>query len=390
MTAWAFLDESGEPNLNLEKGGSTHFAIAAVVVPGIDLPRTREAVESVRARYFQTGPIKSKKVARNLTRRLEILRALSETGVRILGLVVDKRRLDRDSGLRFRQSFMKYLYRFLYERLFRAYPVLHIRADRHGRPEFMASFEAYLQRHCEQTELFATLPEIEFVDSDSEVLVQAADFFAGSLRIAYGDETGEDDARAILSTLRPASLGVQEWPPSVRTQSVLPIAAENDDLDSLVRAAAERSAYSFMADTQEHNDELTRMQVEVLQDFFRALRFENCEHISSDALAENLRERGYSDCSRDTVRRNVIAPMRDREVLIVSSAKGYGLASSLSDVETHVKRMEDEVRPILKRVQILDAQLKLMSLGAVDLLQREQFRYLREMIDHHQELQGRA
>lgn len=384
MTVWAFLDESGDPDIDVEKKGTTtHFALAAVVAEEANLDELRAKIEGLREKHFQRGPMKSKTVGNNLKRRLEILGDLDATGYRTLGLVVDKRRLDRESGLRFRASFMKFISRFMYTKLSRAYPSLHARADEHGTPAFMEGYKRYLHEHCKQLSLTDTGPVVELVEDKSEVLVQAADLVAGSLRVAYSDETSEEAGRAILATLRRASLGLQEWPAVVRTAAALRPANEGEGVDEIVRVAGERTAYAFLAEVAEKDDDVSRMQVEVLQELIGAARFEESGCISRDALAERLRERGYADCTSEYLRRNLIPPMRDREVLIVSSAKGYSIASSLADFDAHLERMEEVVRPILRRVQTMQALLKLASVGKLDLMEQERFRYLRGLLEAH-------
>lgn len=383
MTVWAFLDESGDTNLGVEKGATTHYAVGAIVVQEAGLDELRAKVEAVREKHFRTGPMKSSGVGTNLKRRLTILRELDETGYHMLGLVVDKRRLDRESGLKFRPSFMKFINRFMYTKLFRAYPKLRVRADHHGRPQFEESYEHYLNEHWKQAELFDTRPEIRFVDDKSEVLVQAADLVAGSLRIAYSEGTSLDDARAILSSLRRASFGIQDWPAVPRTAAAMPDPADTVHLDEIVRLVAERSARAFLKSVEENEDELSLMQVELLQELLHASQFAEEQWISGAALAARLQERGYADCTREYVRRSLIAPMRDDKVLIVSSDRGYSLASSVEDVEKYLTRMVDEVSPILKRVETMQVLLKRESFGKVDFMEHGRFRYLQSLVEAH-------
>lgn len=383
MTTWAFLDESGDPNLDVEKGATTHYAVGAVVVEEADLDALRAKVEAVRKHHFQTGPMKSSALRKNPARRLDVLRALDETGYRMLGLVVDKRRLDKESGLKFRASFKKFIDRFMYTKLFRAFPELHVRADRHGRPSFMESFERYLKRDWKQLDLLARPPEIQFVGDESEVLVQAADVVAGSLRVAYEDETSLDDAREILSHFHRASLGIQEWPAAPRSAAALAPVDDPSDFDDIVRRAAEGSAYAFLQASKDEDDPVSLMQVELLQELVRASRFDEEPRIRRDALVAWLHDRGYRDCKSEFVRRQLIGPMRDREVLIVSSAKGYRLASSVGDIDAHLALMESVVGPILGRVAIMQTLLKRVSIGKLDLMAFERFGYLRGLLEAH-------
>lgn len=383
MTVWAFLDESGDTNIGVEKGATTHYAVGAVVVEEPDLDELRAKVDEVRRKYFQSGAMKSSSLAKNPARRLNILRALDETGYRMLGVVVDKRRIDKESGLKYRRSFKKFIDGFMYRKLFRAYPKLRIRADQHGGPRFMESYHRYLTEDQRQLAMHFTPVEIISVDDKSEVLVQAADMVAGSLRIAYGDDTSFEQGREIMSFFHRASFGIEEWPAAPRTVAALAPVDDPSDLDDIVRRAAERSAYAFLKEAGDKDDAVSQMQVEVVQELMYASRFAEEQWVSGAALATRLQERGYAECTREYVRRSLIAPLRDSKVIIASSGRGYSLASSVEDMEKYLTRMVDEVSPILKRVETMQVLLKRESFGKVDFMEHDGFRYLQRLVEAH-------
>jgi hypothetical protein len=76
--SYAFIDEFGEPNLDIEKSGvGQYFILAAVVVDGSRLDAVRVAAGEIRQRYFQKGRMKSKGIGKNVGSRLRLLRALA-------------------------------------------------------------------------------------------------------------------------------------------------------------------------------------------------------------------------------------------------------------------------------------------------------------------------
>ena len=71
----AFADEYGNNSFDFTKQG-THFIVASIIINEDEKESIEQGIEEVRKKYFQTGEIKSKKVADNHQRRLQILNDL--------------------------------------------------------------------------------------------------------------------------------------------------------------------------------------------------------------------------------------------------------------------------------------------------------------------------
>src|SRR5690554_2799457 len=119
-----------------------------------------------------------------------IISALLQAGVRLYDFVADMSKIDTDSGLTYKNWFMKYFHSRLYKRLYSAFTSLHVLADEHGHSEFMESFQGYLQARY-QKELFDH-EDFRFVPSDAHPLVQAADIIGGSLLRVYSGKESVD------------------------------------------------------------------------------------------------------------------------------------------------------------------------------------------------------
>src|SRR5690606_35225272 len=90
----AFVDESGNTGLNFGSDGvSTHYIVVSIIVPSEKCDAFAGALEQVRAKYFQTGEIKSSNVGKKDQRRQKILEELLPLEWSCIGLVVDKRSL---------------------------------------------------------------------------------------------------------------------------------------------------------------------------------------------------------------------------------------------------------------------------------------------------------
>lgn len=178
---YAFVDESGNTDLDTSKGGSSgFFIVCSILVAEKDLDAAYAQAEALRKRHFQTGEIKSSSLKlKDADRRARILNDLSELPFKLYFTVVDKSRIHKDGGLRIKTSFIKYVNGLLYERLFHAYPDLRMIVDEHGGQDFQESLRSYvLDRFVD--DLFGDQDAFQTTSSKNNVLVQVADFFAGS------------------------------------------------------------------------------------------------------------------------------------------------------------------------------------------------------------------
>lgn len=363
---WAFVDEFGNPNLEVEKeGASQSFIVAAVLVEGAQLGRLRTELEVIRKRFFQTGEMKSSSLAGNLSRWKRLLAALAPLPFKFYGLAVDKRRLERDGGLRWKGSFYKNLCGRAYSKLFEGVPDLRVRADRYGRPEFMQSFARYIDKHHPPT-LFERA-RFEFVDGEQDVAVQLADIVAGVLaRVVDSDKT-RAGSEQLFSLLRRHALGLDMWPPRYDLPAVP--TPEGDGPDARIARLAIAKARAYLAANDEPSEPDVRCRVAVLEVLLLEAQFDERGSLASGYLVDVLRSRSLSAKDENWLRRHVIAPLRDADVIITSSPAGYKLPSSRADLEAFVRHADAVCIPMLNRVSRACDAVKLATHGDVDVLE---------------------
>ena len=138
---YAFIDESGAFGFNFDNPScSQFFIICAIIVRESDLSTLKEEVERIRKKYFQKGEMKSSQVGSNNRRRKRILDDLKELPYGVYVFICDKKRIGENSGLRYKQSFYKFLNNLVYEELKVAFSQLTIVADAVGGNDFLESF----------------------------------------------------------------------------------------------------------------------------------------------------------------------------------------------------------------------------------------------------------
>lgn len=375
---FAFLDEFGDVNLRTDKAGvSLHFVIAAIIVPSDDVQRLRGAVNTVRDRHCQAGELRSQKLARRPERFRSVLHELCGTGFRFSALAVDKREVDRSSGLIYGQSFYKFLQRVLYQRLLSTYPRLQVITDAYGDAEFMFGFREYMMRAVGAQRSF--FEDVTFVESRNDPLVQLADVVAGAVGRTLEGHPTRAKFIDLMDLIRPHALLVEEWPKR-KLPTPDPRLGSLDD-DVVVAQLALQRAVGFLSKHEEHADGEQLAQVRVL----RKLLFESCygepaTFTATGALQDHLAT--FGDRSDDQwLRSTVIAPLRDAGVIIASSAKGYRIPTSLNDLLSFVDHADRIIGPMARRLKAARDSVRMASHGKIDLVPADRYGVLAKAID---------
>lgn len=153
----AYIDEFGSFGFDFAlEGVSKYYVLCAVIVDDNDLESLHAAVAEVKNNNgFRNTEMKSSLVAKNYARRGRILSQLLYINFRVVLLIANKQKFVEASPLReYKQTFIKYLHRRLYESLYHVYPKLKIIEDEVGTSEFQASFRQYIADRRPEYNLF--------------------------------------------------------------------------------------------------------------------------------------------------------------------------------------------------------------------------------------------
>lgn len=376
----AFVDESGDPSLKVQKQGVTRlFAVTAVLIDNEAVNDLRAEVNSLRQKHFGPGEMKSSGIGGNFDRRCRIINDLSDLDFHFYTLIVDKKRIFEDSGLQYKRSFIKYLNGKLHRALFRAYPDLKIVADEHGSQKFMNGFKSYIkERH--RPDLFYKA-DFDFVDSKDEVLVQLADILVGTMRIC-AREDASDKERELVRSLDKHLIGLDQWP--IRFYSRHLVRETSKEEDRLVQEQSILRAQTYIdehaANASPGSDE--DLCVQCLRYLLFRARFDDVnEYVYSQEIRSHLQKRTQVGLSTQQFQSRVISKLRDAGVLIASSGKGYKLPESMQDIHVFLNYQSGMIEPMLRRIEGYREQLLLASKSKLDILDAPQYSFLRDFFD---------
>lgn len=377
--SFAYIDEYGNTDLETDKEGATdYFIVSAVLVSESKQNKLEKDVEALRKKYFQTGEIKSSGVGNKHSRRAKILNAVNELDFKFYALCVDKNRIKKDSGLRFKKSFLKYVNGKLYSLLFSSFLDIHIFADEHGSEEFKKSFRSYIENTHKPDLLYQT--QFDLVNSKNEILVQLSDFIVGSIAKAYEGKASPELKEAYISFLRNKALSIDEWP--TKYQTYYPKDKTTDEFSQLIYQFSLAQAELYIEQHEQSADYDTSLRVATLRHLvFHSRMVDRHEYVLTHQIIEYLTNAGFEDIPTQAIRSKIIAPIRDSEVLITSSNKGYKIPCNFSDMEEFVERVNSIVTPLLGRLGKARKNLQVASQGEIDILKGPNYPHLVKFLE---------
>lgn len=378
---FAFIDESGNHDLDTAKSSaSDYFIVLAIIVKDKDLLAVEKRVEAVKAKHFQKGEMKSNgiKDKDGHSRRIRILNDINNIGFRFYAIAVNKSAVDRDSGLQYKKSFIKFVNGLLYRQLFGNFQDIVCYGDAHGGAEFINSFKLYVDKN-HKPDLFWK-SHIEVVDSKSNVLVQLADFIVGTIAKVYEGKKNPALSEAYIALLKSKAIRVDEWP--TKYQAYYPQDKPSNEFDAFIYKHSLGCAEQFLDRTRDAHDEESRLQYALLSHLVFISRFDPSKsYISTAELLHHLNEVGFGKVTEQTIRSSIIAKLRDNSVIISSCNKGYKIPRSYDDLVDFVERVNGLVIPLLERFNSARSSFDLASGGDVDLLKGPNFPHLVSFLD---------
>ena len=363
-----YLDEFGNSNLDVSnKGASSHFIIAAILVPESKRETLAKGLEEIRKKEFQTGEMKSSSVGKNHSRRARILQDLAQLDFNVLLLVIDKKKLRAQSGLRYKPSFYKFLYQRIYEHLRSNISKLRLHNDGMGSREFLNGFVEYAKRQNSTPSLFDEFG-ISFEDSKSNVIIQLADFVAGSLARNI-DESVRDDKCTVnfFEIIKNHMFPILQFPRSFN--EFLANTEFSEDEDKEIAEICYRKAHNYIVTHQRSDDEIEAQRTAILNYLlFRAINNPMRDYILTKELIGYLSRMGYKEMNKTMFRNKIIAGLRDEGVVIASSKNGYKIPTKVKEIRDFINHSKSILIPMLNRVKICDEVLRLGTLDNIQIL----------------------
>jgi hypothetical protein len=373
---WVFLNESGTRDGRdlAGPGASQHFILVAVLVADGDLASLRAQLETLLRIHKALPP---QAIGSDDAKRVAVLEALAELPFRFLATAIDRAELSRRAGSIYGESYHGSICSFLYGKLRRSLHDLETVAGERIDRGVMSALGEHVHRRHPTRELF--VPRPRFAKDSDEVMLQVADLIADTLARCIDPTRPSPRAAEFRRVLDPLELETLCWPPDQRwiKRAHEPLATAHD---RTIRRLALNRAFQYLIEHAHAADEIAHARVATVRYLlYREQVDDPSVYIATRKLLDVLQKNEGVALSVHQLRTSVIGPLRDADLLIASSEKGYKLPSAASDVHEFFARASHVVEPIIRRVRAANSQIALATDDHVDLLADERHAELRRL-----------
>jgi hypothetical protein len=338
---------------------------------------------NLRKKFFSTGEIKSSSVGKNHYRRTKILKELIKLPFQVFAVVIDKKAcLENMSmkGLNYKPSFYKFMNNIVHQELRRAFEKITIVADEIGSSEYMKSFCKYVDSKQDIPNIWGDT-NFTFEDSKSDARIQIADFISGTLSFIYDSKRKNATNPDYYNILQEKIIRIEEYPKIYRNY-ILEESALADEYDVQVAKLCFAQVVKYIEDNNNSEDEDVQCQIIVLQYLlFRFMNNTTRDYIYTGELTDQLKKSGKSGFTERNFRTRIIGKLRDKGVIIASSNKGYKIPSKEKELYDYVNHDATVVIPMLARLKKCRDLVKLATNNELDLLNREEYKPLKDFFD---------
>lgn len=193
-----FIDDSGDPGFNFERGSSVYFALAAVIFDDNKEAETvSTAINDLRNKLHWKREKEFKFNKSNLGIRKTFLTTATKYNFRIRILLVDKRKI-RSPELRSNKiSFYNFMIKELLTHSNGTINNANIYLDGHEDKSYKKAARTYFRKQLNSNSKIAK--KLEFVDSKKNNLIQIADMVVSSITRSKSDK---DDAMVYIQIFK--------------------------------------------------------------------------------------------------------------------------------------------------------------------------------------------
>lgn len=374
----AFADEFGNNSFNFQTQGS-HFIVATVITKTDNIENLKTQVEALKQKHnFQTGELKSSKVATDYARRKRILKDIVKLDISIYAVILDKTKLTGE-GFNFKKSFYKFTNNLLYKELYRTFPKLDLYVDEHGGNEFLKEFKRYVIKN--HTRNLFSGAEFNIQNSKLNDLIQLADFVAGSLGYIFDELKKSEHSKEFQDILSPKISSLTLFPPQQWSYEDLKQSNIDENFDSRIAEVCITRIQNFLE--KETGSDLQKIdQINFLKLLLWLQRaYPKNRYTTTTEILGHLNQNRTTKIQDEYFRSKVVGNLRDKGVLIASGRQGYKIPTTAKDLDSFVNHGKRIILPMLNRIKEARYAIKLATMNELDLLGQPEFEELRRLIE---------
>lgn len=364
---FVFIDETGDNGLDFTKSKS-HFVTPAVLVN--NKKEAHQRIIELKKRLKIQGSLKKYK------NREQLLRELSREPFTYLILVVDKRGINPNSGLKYKKSFYKFLSGILYNNLYKSRKNLVVYPDKLIDPEYVDSLKKYIEdNHI--VDLFHQ-GEIHFPEpgEQEEPLLEIPDMIANAFYHFYIGTTNINAPEILKDRI----IGLINFPSEQVAPYTLDDEEEEEGFSKEIVDTAILRVKDFINKNKKSKEPVIQDQLNTLSLLLNTFLYHSKRKYLHAYEIVNYLNAGKTDkeVSEQYLRSNILGPLKTQGILISCTNEGYKIPRTKRELVAFFNLYSRQIAPMMDRLNIARDAIFSATNGELDMFSFEEFKYLKK------------
>jgi hypothetical protein len=222
-------------------------------------------------------------------------------------------------------------------------------------------------------------------NSKQSEIIQIADFVAGTLGYIFDESKKSEHSDAFQTILNPKITDLSHFP---RQLSFGEFESTRLDIETSFDSRIAEASISRIHDFLDRETGTAQKEIDQIR-FLRLLLWHLRvslvnEYMTTSEILSHLNQNRDNVMGEESFRNSVVGPLRDKGILIASNSSkkgGYKIPTSAKDLDSFIRHGNRIIMPMLGRINIARKAIKLATTNEFDLLEKNEYKGLRELLD---------
>lgn len=242
----------------------------------------------------------------------------------------------------------------------------------------MREFKKYVGKNHMRT-LFSG-SDFNIQNSKLNGFIQLADFVAGTLGYIFDETKKSEHSEEFDKILSPIKSSFNFFPRELSFKEFQDTNVDKSFDEKIAEACFLRIQDYLDRETGTDQQKIDQINFLKLLLWLQRANVKN-RYITTKEIFSHLNQSRGENLKEEYFRTKVVGNLRDKGVLIASSRDGYKILTTSKDLDNFIKLGKRIILPMLNRIREARSDIKLATGNDLDLLQNEEFKELKKLLD---------
>lgn len=379
---YGFINEKGTYGFDFNNPEeSTYFIVSSIVIDKENLQQVCEKIEIIENRFLKDKYLIDEDL--KWTMKKIALNDITELDIEIFSFIVNKERIKEEYGIKNDKEFLEFLNGILYTDIIDEYSHINLINKSEEEKGFLNQFNKYLiEKHS--PDLLGE-HDVIVIEEDNINMSFVLELINDVIYEHYQQGSDHKENEQCYEILEKIMISPLIWPrtPEEYIKNLKKYIREG--FDEHIAYNSIRIAFDFIRNNGGTKNESKYTQILTLKYLLSILlNYGENRYLYSEEIRKKLSDITGKKYTAHYFQARIIAPLRDCGILIATSQKGYKIPIREREIISFINQSSSVIKPMVERIKICRESVLRATNNKVDVLDNDEYKYLREIIEINQ------